>query len=52
LDGKKEQELILIKDDDPQNGFYLMRDIKWDGTTLESLYYQAIVVRRDLKSVR
>lgn len=26
--------------------------MKWDGKTLESLYYQAIVVRRDLKSIR
>lgn len=29
-----------------------MKDLKWDGKSLEDLYYQAIVVRRDLKSVR
>jgi len=52
LDGKREQELVFVKDDDPETGFYLMQDLKWDGKTLENLYYQAIVLRRDLKSIR
>jgi len=52
LDGKKEQDLILFKDEDKEKGFLLCRDLKWDGKTVEELYYQVIVVRRDLKSVR
>lgn len=52
LDGIKEQDQVLMKDMDPINGFMLLRDLKWDGKTMEEMYYQAIVVRRDLKSVR
>lgn len=52
MDGKKEQDQIIFKDDDPETGFYLMKDLKWDGKTVEDMYYQAIIVRRDLKSVR
>ncbi|CAD5209019.1 unnamed protein product [Bursaphelenchus xylophilus] len=52
VDGKKEQDQILYKDGDPNNGFILLKDLKWDGKTIEEMYYQAIVVRRDLKSVR
>ncbi|KAI6234484.1 M7GpppX diphosphatase [Aphelenchoides fujianensis] len=49
---EKEQDLILFKDEDPQNGFLLLRDLKWSGLVLEQLYYQAIIIRRDIKSVR
>ena len=52
LDGKKEQELILYKDENPETGFVLLKDIKWDGETLEQLYYQVIINRRDIKSIR
>lgn len=30
----------------------LLPDLKWDGKTIEALYLQAIVQRRDLKSIR
>ncbi|CAD5206383.1 unnamed protein product [Bursaphelenchus okinawaensis] len=52
LDGKKEQDQVLYKDMNPDTGFILLKDLKWDGKTVEEMYYQAIVIRRDLKSVR
>jgi len=52
LDGRNDQDLILVRDDDPQKGFCLFQDLKWDGKTLENLYYQAIIRRRDIKSIR
>jgi len=52
LDGRKDQDLVLVRDDDPQKGFCLFQDLKWDGKTVENMYYQAIIRRRDIKSVR
>ncbi|KAI6208398.1 M7GpppX diphosphatase [Aphelenchoides besseyi] len=52
LDGKKEQDTVILKDEDKEIGFVLARDLKWTGDVIEQLYYQAIVVRRDLKSIR
>jgi hypothetical protein len=36
----------------PQSGFFLIKDRDWDGKKKKEMHYQAIVVRRDLKSVR
>ncbi|KAI6203662.1 M7GpppX diphosphatase [Aphelenchoides besseyi] len=52
LDGKKEQDTVILKDEDKDIGFVLARDLKWTGDVIEQLYYQAIVIRRDLKSIR
>lgn len=52
LEHRKETEHIVLEDSCPQTGFVLLPDLKWDGKTLEALYLQAIVQRRDLKSIR
>jgi len=52
LEHKKEAERIVFEDSDPQTGFILLPDLKWDGETLENLYLVAIVFQRDIKSIR
>lgn len=48
----KEAESILFHDKDPENGFVLLPDMKWDGELMGSLYLVAIVNRKDIGSVR
>lgn len=48
----KEAESIVYNDADPENGFVLLPDMKWDQKTMSSLYLCAIVRRTDLSSVR
>jgi m7GpppX diphosphatase len=52
LDGNAEQDRVLYHDKSDETGFLLAPDLKWDGIDVESLYYQAIVQRRDIGSVR
>ena len=52
LDGKEEAERILLNDPDPQTGFILLPDIKWDQKTLTDLYLVAICQKRDIRSLR
>lgn len=52
LEHKAEVERIIFEDADPQNGFILASDLKWDGKQLENLYVQAIVKRKGIKSIR
>ena len=52
LDHKAETDRILFEDKDQRNGFILLPDLKWDGTTLSSLYVLALVHRRDIASLR
>ncbi|BFZ56640.1 hypothetical protein PYCC9005_003687 [Savitreella phatthalungensis] len=52
LDHKKEADRIVYEDPDPVNGFILLPDLKWDCTTVSSLYLIAIVHRRDIHSIR
>lgn len=51
LEHKKEAETIIYEDLDPKNGFLLLPDLKWNGQK-ESLYVQAIVMDRTIKSIR
>lgn len=48
----KEAESILFHDKDPEDGFVLLPDMKWDGKLMASLYLVAIVNRKDIGSVR
>lgn len=48
----KEAETFVYHDTDPQTGFVLLPDMKWDGQTLGSLYLVSIVNRTDISSVR
>lgn len=52
LEKKSESERIVFEDPDPEIGFILLPDMKWDLKDLESLYLIAIVHKRGLKSLR
>mmetsp|Transcript_29873 Transcript_29873/g.76641 ORF Transcript_29873/g.76641 Transcript_29873/m.76641 type:complete len:311 (+) Transcript_29873:142-1074(+) len=52
LEGTKEADRVIMRDDDPLTGFTLLPDLKWDQSQTEQLYCVAIVNRRDLASIR
>ncbi|KAF8946348.1 hypothetical protein BGZ47_000759 [Haplosporangium gracile] len=52
LEGLKEQHNILLHDNDPDTGFILLPDSKWDKRTLSSLYLLGISMRSDIRSLR
>lgn len=51
LEGKKEADRVDYKDEDPKNGFVLVKDMKWTGQ-VESLHMTSIVLDREIKSLR
>ncbi|KAF9102074.1 hypothetical protein BGX29_004963 [Mortierella sp. GBA35] len=52
LEGLKETENVLLRDDNPDTGFIVLPDSKWDKRTLSSLYLLAISMRSDIRSLR
>lgn len=42
----------MFEDKDPETGFILLPDLKWDGRNVENLYLLGIVHKHDLKSLR
>lgn len=44
-------ERIVYEDVDPNNGFIMVPDLKWNGS-IETLYLLAIVKKRNIKSIR
>lgn len=52
LDKKAEVDKVVFEDPDPENGFMLVPDMKWNGTEIESLYLVALVHKRSLKCIR
>ncbi|PWN38816.1 scavenger mRNA decapping enzyme [Ceraceosorus guamensis] len=52
LDKKKEADSIIYEDPDPETGFVLLPDLKWDRKTTSSLYLVAIAHDRSLRSLR
>lgn len=52
LEKKKESERIVYEDSDPETGFILIPDMKWDLKDTSRLYVSAIVHHRYLKSLR
>ncbi|VDN06903.1 unnamed protein product [Thelazia callipaeda] len=52
LDHRAEVERIIFEDQDPNNGFLLLPDMKWDGKELSNLYVLAIIRRKGIKSLR
>jgi m7GpppX diphosphatase len=52
LEHKKEAERIVFEDSDPETGFILLPDLKWDGEAVENLYLVAIVFKKGIKSLR
>lgn len=47
-----EEEHILYECTDKENGFIIIPDLKWDQKTVSTLYYVAILHRRDISSLR
>uniref|UniRef100_A0A0N5CE55 m7GpppX diphosphatase n=1 Tax=Strongyloides papillosus TaxID=174720 RepID=A0A0N5CE55_STREA len=47
-----EKESIIYKDTDPDTGFLLMADLKWDRKTMSNMYLQVLIQKKDIKSVR
>ena len=52
LDHTVESERIILEDSDPETGFILLPDLKWDRKTMSSLYAMAVVHRKDITSLR
>ncbi|KAL3852857.1 hypothetical protein ACJMK2_016466 [Sinanodonta woodiana] len=52
LEKKKESERIVFEDPDPETGFILLPDMKWDRKNINTLYLQAIVHKHGIKSLR
>ncbi|GIL77380.1 hypothetical protein Vretimale_2793 [Volvox reticuliferus] len=52
LEKKKEVERLIFEDSDPQLGFMLHPDLKWDQQQVDQLYCLAIVHRRDVACLR
>lgn len=48
----KEAESVIYHDKDPESGFVLLPDMKWDKVSMDALYLIAIVNRMDVASVR
>ncbi|KAH3819118.1 m7GpppX diphosphatase-like [Dreissena polymorpha] len=52
LGKKKEADRIVFEDPDPEQGFVLLPDMKWDCKDTRSLYLVAIVHKHEVKSLR
>ncbi|XP_076472346.1 m7GpppX diphosphatase-like [Babylonia areolata] len=52
LEKKTEAERIVFEDPNPETGFILLPDMKWNRSDLSSLYLVAIVHQRGLNSLR
>lgn len=52
LEKKAEVERVVFEDNDPETGFVLLPDLKWDQKQIENLYLVAIGRRREIKSLR
>ena len=52
LEHKSEVDRIIYEDDDPETGFIMYPDFKWDGKQVENLYCLAIVHKFGIKSIR
>ncbi|KAF4525641.1 hypothetical protein B566_EDAN001241 [Ephemera danica] len=52
LDHKAEADRVVFEDPDPEIGFILAPDLKWDCETRETLYVLAIVRKLNIVSIR
>ncbi|GAA5873385.1 hypothetical protein JCM3774_000769 [Rhodotorula dairenensis] len=52
LDGTAEAENVLHRDDDPETGFVLTPDLKWDQKTMSALYLLVLTQDRSIRSLR
>ncbi|KAL2359676.1 hypothetical protein RJZ56_007478 [Blastomyces dermatitidis] len=52
IEGRKEQEDVIIRVSDPDEGFLLLPDLNWDRKTIGTLRLLCLVERRDIWSLR
>lgn len=52
LAGKSEADKVLYSDPDEDSGFMLIPDMKWDLTTVSTLYLVALVQTVTIRSIR
>ncbi|XP_059202194.1 m7GpppX diphosphatase [Centropristis striata] len=52
LEKKAEADRIVYEDPDPEVGFVLLPDFKWDQKQVDNLYLIAITHQRDIRSLR
>ncbi|VDP88891.1 unnamed protein product [Echinostoma caproni] len=52
LSGKAEKDRVLSSDEDPEEGFTLVQDYRWNGRQLNDMHYLGIVRRTDLRCLR
>lgn len=52
IEGRKERENVVHRDEDPATGFVILPDLKWDRHTLPSLYLIAIARDSSIRSLR
>lgn len=52
LSGVAEADKVLYKDTDPEYGYVLLPDMKWDQVTEGSLYLVAITLSAEIRSLR
>lgn len=52
LEHKAEVERIVFEDEDPETGFVLLPDLKWDGKQVGNLYLLALIRPHGIKSLR
>eukprot|EP00286_Rhodomonas_abbreviata_P001933 CAMPEP_0181290856 /NCGR_PEP_ID=MMETSP1101-20121128/1647_1 /TAXON_ID=46948 /ORGANISM="Rhodomonas abbreviata, Strain Caron Lab Isolate" /LENGTH=275 /DNA_ID=CAMNT_0023395189 /DNA_START=9 /DNA_END=836 /DNA_ORIENTATION=- len=46
IDGSKEADRVLFHDPDPETGFKMLPDMKWDQLSIDSLYCLVFIVNR------
>lgn len=52
LEGRTEQEDVILRHNHPTEGFLLLPDLNWDRKTQTSLHLLGLVERRDIWSLR
>ncbi|SGY13777.1 BQ5605_C010g05973 [Microbotryum silenes-dioicae] len=52
LNGTSEAEHVILRDEDPETGFVLTPDLKWDKKMSTSLYLLVLVQTRAIRSLR
>ena len=52
LEKKQEADRIVFEDPDPETGFILLPDMKWDRKAVTELYLVGIVHKSGIRSIR
>jgi m7GpppX diphosphatase len=52
LEKKAEADRIVYEDPDPEHGFILLPDLKWEQTQLKNLYVMAVCYKNEIRTLR